>query len=376
MLAIKNFLKIYFLGVVFIFSLASSYYLYGGNVKLGLFPELYYIKHASLVILSILGIIFFIAYGKYKLNKVFILIIPYMFYLGVNSGIVFIQFIFFLIAATLISYIYNVRNFVDKKTILMFLLAISIVPLIDYLFDSGNFLFNSYYGRERLLLGYFHPKEAGLMFVSLFVMVMLSKTFKNSFSKLLFYILSLSLLYFIQSRNSLLFIINLLVFNSLVNRFGLKISLILYFIVYIIIPSFIIYYYFDNIDFLMSNRLSVWLDGFRFNLFGLSLEFSDNLNRVLYSSKFHIDNFYLEFLIEAGLIALLLLIVCLIYIGYKIRNIIINGYRVISIYIAFLILCFFDAGMFSTGNFLNVFIWSIIIFSIREKRNLLENNIR
>ena len=34
------------------------------------------------------------------------------------------------------------------------------------------------------------------------------------------------------------------------------------------------------------------------------------------------------------------------------------------------------SGMFSTGNFLNVFVWSIIIFLIREKRNLLENNLR
>lgn len=369
-------LKFYFLVITAIFAGASSYYLSGGTATIGLFPELYYFKHASLIFLAFLGILFFTIRRNYKLNIIFIFMIPYIFYLSLNYGIVFIQILSLLIAATLISYIYNIKSFLDSKIIFIFFLIICFIPLIDYLLNNSSFIFNSFYGRERLLLGYFHPKEAGIMFVSLIVMILLTKTFKNNLSKLLFYVLSSSLLYFIQSRNALLFLLNFLVFNFIANRFGLKISLVLYLLVYLFIPLLIISIYFNEIDLLMSYRLSIWIESLQFNMFGRLLEFSANSNEILFKSKFHIDNFYLEFLIEVGIIPFLFLVTCLSYIGYKIRNTVINGYKMISIYIAFLIFCFFDSGMFSTGNFLNVFVWSIIIFLIREKRNLLENNLR
>lgn len=372
----KYFLKFYFLVIAAVFSAASSYYLSGGTATMGLFPELYYFKHTSLIFLALLGILFFSIRGKYKLNMIFIFIIPYMFYLSFNYGIIFIQFITFLIAATLISYIYNIKSFLDSKIIFMFFLVICSIPLIDYLLNDSSFIINSYYGRERLLLGYFHPKEAGIFLVSLFIMIVLTKQFKNKFFELLFYISSSSLLYFVQSRNSLLFWLNFLFFNFLVKKFGLKISLVLYLLVYIFMPLLVVVIYFDEIDLLMSYRLSIWLEGFEFNLFGQLFEFSTSSKEDLFKSKFHIDNFYLEFMIEVGFVAFLLLISSFFYIGFKIKNTVINGYKMISIYIAFLIFCFFDAGMFSTGNFLNVFIWSVIIFLIREKRNLHENNLR
>jgi len=376
LLRVKYFLKFYFLVVTVIFSAASSYYLSGGTATIGLFPELYYFKHTSLTFLALLGILFFIIRGKYKLNIIFILIIPWMFYLSYNYGIIFIQFITFLIATTLISYIYNTKSFLDSKIIWIFFLVICSIPLIDYLLNDGGFIFNSYYGRERLLLGYFHPKEAGIMFVVFFMMIILSGKLKTFFNSLFFYFTSFLFLYLVQSRNALLFLLNFIFFNFLIKKLGLKIALIVYLALYVVLPLTILTIFFEDLDLLMSNRLSLWLGGFEFNLFGKFLEFSAGSNKDLFKYKFHIDNFYLEFFIEAGLIAFLFLMACLSYIGYKIRNTVINGYKMISIYMAFLIFCFFDAGMFSTGNFLNVFIWSVIIFLIREKKDLNANNLR
>lgn len=376
LIKIKYLLQIYFLFIALTFALSSSYYLSGGTANVGLFPELYFLKHATLVLLVLIGVYIMIIKKLHKISIVFIFIIPYIFYLWIDYGIVFAQFVLFLIAASLLSYIYDTKYFLKISFILCYFLAIISVPIIDFVFNEGNFIYNSFYGRERLLLGYFHPKEAGIMFVIFFIMVALSNKFKNLFQKLFFYTLSLSVLYFIQSRNSLLFLINFIILNFLIRKIGLRMALFTYFLIYILIPLMLLAVFFNELDLITSHRLSLWRDGLEFNLVGRIFEFSNKPHYELFQSKFHIDNFYFEFLIEAGMIAFLFLMLCLIYIGYKIRNTQLNGYRMISFYISFLIFCFFDAGMFSTGNFMNIFAWSVIIFLIREKRSLNANNLR
>lgn len=371
-----KYINAYFLLISLIFATASSYYLSGGTANVGIFPELYYFKHGSLFLLALIGFILFILKEKKKVNILFILIIPYLIYLGINFGIVFFQFLSFIIATILLSYAYNSKIFVNKTTILVYFIISISIPLIDFLLNNGNFIFNSFYGRERLLLGYFHPKEAGIMFLVFFMMIILSGKLTNYFQRLFFYTFSLSFLYFVQSRNALLFLLNFIVLNFLIRKIGLKITLLIYISIYIIIPSLILFVYFEELNLLMSNRLSVWLSGFEFNLFGRFLEFSTGSNQDLFKYKFHIDNFYLEFLIEAGFIPFIILLICLIYLGYKIRKTILNDFYMISFYISFLIFCIFDSGMFSTGNFLNIFAWSIVVFLIREKRNLIANNLR
>ena len=55
---------------------------------------------------------------------------------------------------------------------ILFLLFIACIPLISNLF-FGNFvaLYNDYYGRGRLLLGYGHPKEAAAPFLVFFLLL-------------------------------------------------------------------------------------------------------------------------------------------------------------------------------------------------------------
>lgn len=366
-----NFIEIFFLIIATCFAFASSYYLSGGTTNEGLFPGLYYFKHASLILLATIGLLSFLLKKKRTISIIYIFIIPYIIYLGINYGIIFLQFLFFLMAVSVLSHTYNSDNFISDFVIKHYFLIILIVPAVDIIFNNSNFIINTYYGRERLLLGYFHPKEAGIMFLVFFIMILFGNKIKNNLEKLFFILAAVILLYLIQSRNALLFFINLILLNTLIRYFGLKFSLIIYGCIYIILPILIINIYFDEVDILLSNRLSIWLQGNEFSLLGRFMDISIQSNAELPKYKFHIDNFYLEFIIEAGLIAFIFLILCLFYIGYKIRYVKINGYRIISFYISFLIYCFFDAGMFSSGNFLNVFVWSVVIFALRNTKTSL-----
>ncbi|MDN5291005.1 MAG: hypothetical protein PWQ06_1244, partial [Anaerophaga sp.] len=181
-----NFIEFYFLIIAFCFALASSYFLSGGAAYIGIFPKLYYFKHGSIILLGIIGILNFILKKKNTTNKIFILIIPYVFYLGINYGLIFFQFLFFLIAVTVLSHVYNKDNFISDFVIKYYFLIILIVPVVDIIFNNSNFIINTYYGRKRMLLGYFHPKEAGIMFLVFFIMILFRNKVKSSLVKLFF----------------------------------------------------------------------------------------------------------------------------------------------------------------------------------------------
>jgi hypothetical protein len=106
-----------------------------------------------------------------------------------------------------LSRTYNSDNFISDFVIKHYFLIILIVPAVDIIFNNSNFIINTYYGRERLLLGYFHPKEAGIMFLVFFIMILFGNKIKNNLEKLFFILAAVILLYLIQSRNALLFFI-------------------------------------------------------------------------------------------------------------------------------------------------------------------------
>jgi hypothetical protein len=355
--------------------MASSFYLCGGFINVGLFPELYYLKHASISFLGVVGFLSFFVRQKKTVSILFALIIPYFAYLGIMYGIVFLQLSIFLVSVTVLSRIYS-KNFLSKKILFLYLLVIMSVPAFDVILNSGNFLFNTYYGRERLLLGYFHPKEAGMMMLVFFISVLLSGRIHNRLLRTAFSLIAIIILYLIQSRNALLFYVNFIVINLLIKKFGIKQVLLIIVVVYLIVPIYTLVYYFEEVNLLTSYRISNWVAGLKFNIFGQLRVNSIAILGELFKYKFHIDNFYLEFLIEAGVLAFVIMLLLLCYLGYKIRNFRINGNYVLSIYMAFLIYCLFDAGMFSTGNFINVFVWSIVAFALKNKVLLHENFIR
>jgi hypothetical protein len=159
-----------------------------------------------------------------------------------------------------------------------------------------------------------------------------------------------------------------LLFNFLFEKFKFYKTILIFFSIYIITPIYLTIIFYSKIDKIISNRLTVWAGG-NVSFFGSGSKFA-SLKASGMLSKFHIDNFYLEYLIENGIFVFILLLVFLFGIIFYLKLLKIDNIYINSLFIPFLIFCFFDAGMFSTGNFLNVFVWSFVIAGLFYKRKI------
>jgi len=367
-------LKGYFLFILAVFSLSASYYVGGGNIHSGVFPELYILKHLSL---AILATVYFLRnalfYRRVHIYLIFIFS-PYLFYLFIDNGIVFFQFSVFILSSIFLSKMYE-NYFLPFWMILLYALIIASVPIIDFIYNSDSFLLNSFYGRERLLLGYSHPKEGSSVFLVLFLIILFSKKVTGNFFNIFFHLCAITLLFYMQSRNALLLYVNFIFFNALIEKFGLKISLISIVLIYLVIPILSIGYFFHELDVLSSFRLTRWVNMVDISVFGRIFDIKES-GWMLFQSKHHVDNYYFEVLTEIGYFPLFLLIISLLYVCNYIKYVKVNGYSILGLFISFLIYCFFDASMFSTGNFLNLFIWSVTIYAITNKHNLLSQSLK
>ena len=360
---IVNILYSIFVLSFIIYVLSSTYFL-KENVA-----WLYFARHISVIFLAVIGVLLFnIIIRKTQLYYICIFLPIFLpFFRNEIGAIVFFQYLFFIVSAIVLGKMWQKE--IPLKLILI-MMSISILPIIiDYFINDAGFIYNNYYGRYRLLLGYFHPKEAGISVLIPIILLRLWMNYKNINinKKILFDMVVLVLLYFIQSRNILLFYINFIIFAFLIRRYRLTFSVTIIAFIFIVLSLFIVSPYYDEVDKLMSNRLSVWDTG-KVDFFGQgtsinSFEESGSL------SKFHIDNFYLEYLIENGFFSFIVIFSILLFLVFKIGNGKIYGTPTNSLFISFLIFSFFDAGMFSTGNFLNLFIWSLIFATLYKKSN-------
>jgi len=200
-------------------------------------------------------------------------------------------------------------------------------------------------------------------------MVLFTIKFKNYFYKIIFFSSSFMLLFYIDSRNIVLFYINFVLFTLIYKYLGIKYLYAFLISLYIIIIPIISIFYFNFIDKISSYRLTRWINNFEFSFFGKE----NNLEKIFHIKN--LDNFYVEFAVNAGIIPLFILLLILFYLGWKLKDIHINNFPIISLYLSFLILCALDSGMFSTGNILHVVLWSFFIFAIKNKNYYL-NNVR
>ena len=131
---------------------------------------------------------------------------------------------------------------------------------------------------------------------------------------------------------------------------------------------------FDFFDGISSYRLSRWQEMLNVSFFGETLEKLpyENLN---FNTKIHFDSFFVEILHEIGIFGLVNLLIGFILIINYIKEVEINGYSSSVILFSFLIYSLFDASVFSTGNLLNLYIWSLVIKSIDLKGHQTNSNV-
>ena len=171
-----------------------------------------------------------------------------------------------------------------------------------------------------------------------------------------------------QSRNSLLLYLNFLVINYLLTRLNISTIIFIYFVLPALTFASVAYIYFEELNRLTSNRLENWLKDLDFSLLGKGSSIAD-FDKSNLLSKLHVDNFYLEYFIENGLIFFIVLFVMLASVIFLINKFKYNGVYINAVFIPYLVFCFFDAGMFSSGNFLNLFVWSLVFAALQYRPN-------
>lgn len=240
-----------------------------------------------------------------------------------------------------------------NKWYLIILLFIALVPAVlslPVMIDEGLFD-DTTYGRPRMLLGYFHPKEAATAFAIPMLLMMIPRK-----SLSIFYALFLcSFLWIVGSRNiALLFIFAWLLYwhTRFVLSFFLAITPVL------MLWFFLTKDWFYELDNLLSLRLSVWQDLFLLghDLRGLDIESGD---------RFGADNFFVEAFVISGPIAFLGAILWIPFVGLILK--IKNASKLSKVALVLLVFnATFDSGIASTGNILHVFLWSIMLSSLFE----------
>lgn len=242
----------------------------------------------------------------------------------------------------------------DGKKIIVLMIIISLIPALSsqaFLFENG--LFDTTYGRPRMLLGYIHPKEAAIcFFIPLFLSLLAYKT-----SNVLAWFSVFIFLWLVGSRNiALAFIL-----AWFLRQYG-------YLMKFLILPIAIIGSlflinidsWFNEVDQLTSLRLSHWVN---------MLNNSEILNDINYSSgeRFGGDNFFVEVLSISGFFGAIMLFLWILEIFFILRIKNKNYHWPWICFIMLIFVSFFDSGIVSTGNMIHVLLWSIIVSPIYNK---------
>jgi len=357
---------------IFLFSY-SQYLLSFFNLNFSEYISIIEMKHFMVILVSLFSI------KKIpKLKKEYLILLPlfltYLLYLFHQYWMVFFQFCVLFFASISIAKIYR-HDKVPASIFYLFLFMSLLIPFIDYLFNNSEFIINNIYGRERMLLGYFHPKEAGSVFFILATLFLFSREKKlNLIPNFLIHCFVIGVLLLIQSRNALMLYVLIILGNQFAKRIGVLQFIVLATVLISTIFMLLYELSFDFFDGISSYRLSRWQEMLNVSFFGETLEKLpyENLN---FNTKIHFDSFFVEILHEIGIFGLVNLLIGFILIINYIKEVEINGYSSSVILFSFLIYSLFDASVFSTGNLLNLYIWSLVIKSIDLKGHQTNSNV-
>ena len=244
----------------------------------------------------------------------------------------------------------GLQALIDRRriAIVVLLALISLVPtLLAVVSLEPDVLLSTYYGRPRLLLGYWHPKEAA---ASLAVPMFLYLMIRGRDVPRLALALLPALLWIVGSRN-----MALAMCLAIGVRFFPKWT---FSIVGVTLAGLAIFLLassasYDLFDELLSLRFSVWSDA-------LSDSVQLNSTDLFGGDRLAIDSYYVEVFLSSGLAGLLLFVswAAFFFIQY-IRPFQHNTWSR-SLFVAILFFAAFDSGIVSTGNVFHVFAWVCI----------------
>jgi hypothetical protein len=243
---------------------------------------------------------------------------------------------------------YAVIDIVHERRFGMILLMglISLLPAAISLPSLlGNGLLDTTYGRPRLLLGYWHPKEAGIAFgIPLFLTLM--SLYRGVVA---FCVLATGFIWVVGSRNVSI----LLPLACALRYFPRATPIILGSCVGVaILMIFANDDLYRLVDVAMSLRLSVWADAMSIDTSSLDVDFG---------SRFAVDSFFIETFVLCGWIGIMVILQWLVLVLFVNRKMMES--RVASRSAMWMLLSFaaFDSGIASTGNMMHVVLWTLVL---------------
>ena len=235
-----------------------------------------------------------------------------------------------------------------RTQIVGFLALVALMPaLVSWATLGVDSLVTTYYGRPRLLLGYWHPKEAA---ASLAVPLLLYLIMQRR--KLPDIALALLPAFFlvVGSRNVALalYLAIGVRFYPRLTRYAIVI-LLLGTVAFVLAASDS----YDVFDELLSLRFSVWSEALG-DLMQL------NSTDLIGGDRLSIDSYYVEILLSAGITGLLLFAGWATFFYVRcIRPFTDFRWRV-AMFAAILFFAAFDSGIVSTGNVFHVVAWTLV----------------
>jgi hypothetical protein len=248
--------------------------------------------------------------------------------------------------------ILNDRN----RRVPLLLLGIALLPAVSALLQGElDVLWSYQYSRGRLLLGYFHPKEAAICFglPMLLYLLMLGKASLRGVPLLL-----PAALWLVGSRNVALTFYVLL---SLRRFPRATVAVLILGIVALAAVLLLLGDAFDIVNEATSLRLAVWMD---------ALSDPSDLagDELLLGSRLAVDSYYIELLTSVGMAGLVAFVgwAAVIY-----RVLGARAYRSEAgrpLFLSILFFSAFDSGIVSTGNALHVCLWALAMASLFTDR--------
>ncbi|WP_353432684.1 hypothetical protein [Polynucleobacter sp. MWH-UH23A] len=225
----------------------------------------------------------------------------------------------------------------NPKNLTIILSAIIFIILYDLINSKYFGIYNwGYYGRDRLFLGIFHPKDQAYLIIYLYLL--LNSILSNKrFVSTVFYFFSLICIYLTDSRGAML---GFVVFGG-VSFFGNKVIKFLIPISLLAILAVCFNYNFEEINTLSSNRVGIWLD---------------ILNQNINPSN-SIDSSFLYFSYHGiyGLFAIIFWIIFAFIIAFK------SFGDELKYFILIITLGIFDLGLFSFSNLVALHCWTLCL---------------
>lgn len=310
------------------------------NVALDSNSYIYWLRHGIVVFIALFSIPFFAKKDIYLLLNISAISLIYLLSNQILFGLMSLALAFSCIllgkGLKIICY--------DKRYLIFLIFFFAITPLLINLpeFIENGFM-NTRYGRERMLLGYFHPKEAAQPFLITTILLYISLPRY----RLLISIIGLILLFYISSKNAILY---LLVFIFLTSKFKGKS------IIFFIFFSFVLFYliivisnFYSFLDEFSSDRLTAWTTVIQGQ--------TDNG-----TEQFRADSFYIELYIKGGIIGVAIFLIWLfsfLILNNPFKGIFVSLPIGVSLMISLLFYAGIDSGITSTGSLVHLFSWSM-----------------